>query len=82
MAVSRVGNSNQFHSVRICSILFDSTPQIELEREAKELLSREKALVERSLAAEERLAEAMRQVGRRSLHPVSWPGLAHTSAAS
>lgn len=36
--------------------------QIELEREAKEAVGKEKALVERSLQAEQRLAEAMRKV--------------------
>ena len=41
--------------------------QIELEKEAKESLNREKGLVERSLEAEQRLAEAMRKVGFRWL---------------
>ena len=38
--------------------------QIELEREAKEAVSREKSLVERSLEAEQQLAEAMRKASQ------------------
>ena len=59
----------------------NAMPQIELERAAKEAVSREKGLVEQSLAAEQRLAEAMRKVGRggapalaplRALLPEQW----------
>lgn len=48
--------------------------QIELEREAKEAVSREKSLVERSLEAEQALAEAMRKVGQGKVLGV-WCGL-------
>jgi hypothetical protein len=40
--------------------------QIELEREAKAAVGKEKALVERALEAEQRLKDALRQVGRSS----------------
>lgn len=40
-------------------------PQIELERAAKEAVSREKSLVEASLQAEQRLADAMRKASAR-----------------
>lgn len=53
--------------VRCCLLPSQTLPQIELEREAKEAVSREKMLVERSLEAEQKLAEAMRKVGLRWL---------------
>lgn len=54
--------------------------QLELEKEAKEAVAREKALVERNLEAEQRLADAMRKVragqdrGRGGWAPVTRPG--------
>jgi hypothetical protein len=41
------------------------SPQIDLEREAKAAVGKEKELVEKALAAEQRLAEAVRKVGGR-----------------
>ena len=54
-----VACSPDFGSVPLAS------PQIDLEREAKAAVGKEKELVEKALAAEQRLAEAVRKVGRR-----------------
>ena len=65
--VARFGaGCRQVHSYQprasTCSASTHWLLQIELEREAKEAVSREKSLVERSLEAEQQLAEAMRKV--------------------